>query len=453
MANSLSSDDSSSSDIEISCGNLQSLTADLSIDDFNDEDLSEITEEKTLRHSFVNGRYKKHKVKMSPSQISEHMKKISPDMIQLDLSGESPIDNSGVVLENGRKSQISPPRPQTLNLFSESTTYGSSNARNGIRSNCQNGRVVQSTSQDSLHSRVPSKTREDSKNEANHEENNKKEKSKNEKQDKNRSDQFLTRSASEWSIDDPESVEYCYLNGEIKKQTHVAAFKFVPRHSDELNLEIYDPIHVEVQADDLWYEGLNMRTGERGAFPCYYAQSIVSYLDELTVCEDEVWERFFLYFIGSVEVPCHKGNDVLCQAMYKVAEARRETLHSSPPAYVCLMVGTRGVKMIDQSDLKYYKSNRTTNANRHRLFSSSCKVKQQTHFFQLKNVSFCGHHPRNQKYFGCITRHPTEYRFACHTFVSEHSTRPIIDHFGKTFSQYFQDYMEFVQPSDDIYLE
>lgn len=32
-----------------------------------------------------------------------------------------------------------------------------------------------------------------------------------------------------------------------------------------------DPLLVEVQAEDYWYEGYNMRTGARGIFPAYYA--------------------------------------------------------------------------------------------------------------------------------------------------------------------------------------
>lgn len=32
-----------------------------------------------------------------------------------------------------------------------------------------------------------------------------------------------------------------------------------------------DPLLVEVQAEDFWYEGYNMRTGARGVFPAYYA--------------------------------------------------------------------------------------------------------------------------------------------------------------------------------------
>ena len=32
-----------------------------------------------------------------------------------------------------------------------------------------------------------------------------------------------------------------------------------------------DPLLVEVQSEDFWYEGYNMRTGARGIFPAYYA--------------------------------------------------------------------------------------------------------------------------------------------------------------------------------------
>lgn len=107
------------------------------------------------------------------------------------------------------------------------------------------------------------------------------------------------------AIEDPQSVEFCYLDGEMKKQTHIATFKFVPRHTDEMFLDvwwysilirvtlgllyhrdiiwqIYDPIHIETQYDDLWFEGLNMRTGEKGIFPSYYAQSMPNYLEEYT---------------------------------------------------------------------------------------------------------------------------------------------------------------------------
>lgn len=47
--------------------------------------------------------------------------------------------------------------------------------------------------------------------------------------------------------------------------------RFVPRHEDELELEVDDPLLVELQAEDYWYEAYNMRTGARGIFPAYYA--------------------------------------------------------------------------------------------------------------------------------------------------------------------------------------
>lgn len=51
--------------------------------------------------------------------------------------------------------------------------------------------------------------------------------------------------------------------------------RFVPRHADELALETDDPMLVEMQAEDFWCEGYNMRTGARGIFPAYYALEVV----------------------------------------------------------------------------------------------------------------------------------------------------------------------------------
>ena len=36
-----------------------------------------------------------------------------------------------------------------------------------------------------------------------------------------------------------------------------------------------DPILVELEEDDYWYRGYNMRTGERGIFPAFYAHEVI----------------------------------------------------------------------------------------------------------------------------------------------------------------------------------
>lgn len=55
----------------------------------------------------------------------------------------------------------------------------------------------------------------------------------------------------------------------------------MPRHPGELELEAEDPLYVEVQAEDYWYEAYNMRTGERGIFPAYYAVQVTKEPDHL----------------------------------------------------------------------------------------------------------------------------------------------------------------------------
>jgi hypothetical protein len=46
---------------------------------------------------------------------------------------------------------------------------------------------------------------------------------------------------------------------ELLEATHRGLHKFVPRHHDEIEVEIGDPIYVQKEADDLWCEGIAPR--------------------------------------------------------------------------------------------------------------------------------------------------------------------------------------------------
>ncbi|XP_037993782.1 C-Jun-amino-terminal kinase-interacting protein 1 isoform X2 [Motacilla alba alba] len=231
----------------------------------------------------------------------------------------------------------------------------------------------------------------------------------------------------------------CMINGEEQEQTHRAVFRFVPRHADELELEVDDPLLVEVQAEDYWYEAYNMRTGDRGIFPAYYAIEVTKEPDHVTaLAKSSDWvDQFRVKFLGSVQVPYHKGNDVLCAAMQKIATTRRLTVHFNPPSSCVLEISVRGVKIAVKAD----------DSKEH------SKVNKCSHFFQLKNISFCGYHPKNNKYFGFITKHPADHRFACHVFVSEESTKPLAESVGRAFQQFYKEYVEYTCPTEDIYLE
>lgn len=58
---------------------------------------------------------------------------------------------------------------------------------------------------------------------------------------------------------------------EMLEATHRGLHKFIPRHADEIEIEIGDPVYVQTEADDLWCEGVNLRTGRQGVFPSAYA--------------------------------------------------------------------------------------------------------------------------------------------------------------------------------------
>ncbi|GAB1599493.1 C-Jun-amino-terminal kinase-interacting protein 2-like [Argonauta hians] len=213
--------------------------------------------------------------------------------------------------------------------------------------------------------------------------------------------------------------------------THRGMHRFIPRHGDEIDIEIGDPIHVKVEDDDLWCQGVNLRTGKKGIFPSMYATDL-HFLEE---DDDDSCKKFQVKFLGSLEVSCHKGTEVLVQAINKVALTRRKTLSSTPPPNCCLEISDYGIRMIDKS-----KSVHESDAN----FSN---------FFALKNISYCGYHPRNENYFAFITKHPREYRFACHVFLGDHSTRSISEAVGLAFKRFSREYMAFTHPTEDIYIE
>ncbi|XP_035251359.1 C-Jun-amino-terminal kinase-interacting protein 1-like [Anguilla anguilla] len=228
----------------------------------------------------------------------------------------------------------------------------------------------------------------------------------------------------------------CVINGEEVEQSHRAVFRFVPRHADELALETDDPLLVEAQAEDFWCEGYNMRTGGHGVFPAYYALEVVKEPDLFKEKSTKWVEKFRVKFLGSVQVPYHKGNDVLCAAMQKIATNRRMTVQFNPPASCILEISIKGVKIAVQDE-----------------YSSFDRGNKCSHFFQLKNISFCGYHPKNNKYFGFITKHPADQRFACHVFVAEDSTKPLAESVGRAFKLFYKEFVDYTCPTEDIYLE
>ncbi|XP_061577998.1 C-Jun-amino-terminal kinase-interacting protein 2 isoform X2 [Cololabis saira] len=232
----------------------------------------------------------------------------------------------------------------------------------------------------------------------------------------------------------------CTINGEERDQTHRAVYRFIPRHADELELDVDDPLYVEEEEDDYWYRGYNMRTGERGIFPAFYAHEVIGQSKELlSLKRNPAWiETFTVQFLGSVEVPYHQGNGILCAAMQKIAISRKRTVHVRPPSLCELEISLQGIKLIMSLEDEY---------------GTLDEYDRCSHFFQMKNISFCGCHPRNNCYFGFITKHPMLNRFACHVFVSQESMRPVAECVGRAFQEYYQEHLEYACPTEDIYLE
>ncbi|XP_063920630.1 JNK-interacting protein 1 [Zophobas morio] len=221
-----------------------------------------------------------------------------------------------------------------------------------------------------------------------------------------------------------------YNDVEVLEATHRGLHKFVPRHDDEIDVEIGDPIYVQKEADDLWCEGVNLRTGRMGIFPSAYAVDC-DYTDWDSSCEHGRRERYLLGYLGSVETLAHKGTSVVCQAVRRVIGSSGNDPESQP----CILeVSDQGLRMVDR---------------RKRNQNEPCI----DYFYSLKNVSFCAFHPRDHRYLGFITKHPTLQRFACHVFRGTDSTRPVAEAVGRAFQRFYQKFIETAYPVEDIYIE
>ncbi|KFB43801.1 AGAP006021-PA-like protein [Anopheles sinensis] len=218
---------------------------------------------------------------------------------------------------------------------------------------------------------------------------------------------------------------------EMLEATHRALHKFIPRHHDEIEVEIGDPIYVQKEAEDLWCEGVNLRTGRQGIFPSAYAVDL-DYNDFDPTSIEMKRERYLLGYLGSVETMAHKGTGVVCQAVRKIVGNGSE----SPKAQPCILeISDQGLRMVDRS--------------RNKKSKGPCI----DYFYSLKNVSFCAFHPRDHRYIGFITKHPTVQRFACHVFQGTESTRPVAEAVGRAFQRFYQKFIETAYPIEDIYID
>ncbi|CDW56652.1 jnk interacting protein (jip) [Trichuris trichiura] len=282
--------------------------------------------------------------------------------------------------------------------------------------------------------------------------------------------------------------------------SHRAIHRFSPRHYDEIALEVGDPIFVQYEAEDNWCRGVNLRTCQVGIFPSVHifevdlddellsASSLGIFLQfhpldgtaanrnalysplhcfiQVLIALHEcllhfllafkkcfltlrihggtfanlclnVSERatFFLTYLGSVEVAHHKGNEVVVQAINKTLQIYQNREESIVPHAVLLDISYKGIHMIDKSARNWFRCARFD------------------YFYSLQNISFCGAHPKQLRYFGFITKHPLLPVFACHTFMSKASTQPVVEAIGRAFQRSYNEYMAFSHPTEDIYLE
>lgn len=227
-----------------------------------------------------------------------------------------------------------------------------------------------------------------------------------------------------------QSVSPANITGK-RKATHRGLHKFTPRHPDEIDIDIGDPVYVQHEADDCWCEGVNLRTKCRGIFPSAYVVD-VEYADFDAEDKQAKKERYLLDYLGSIETSVHKGEHVLCAAVKRIRQ-----ISSVPHPQPCFL---------EISDLGLHV---TDKCKRDQVNRMPC----HDYFFALKNVTFCAFHPSEYQYLGFITKHPYEERFACHVFQGSGSTRHVAEAIGRAFQRFCQKFIELAYPVHEFYME
>jgi len=245
--------------------------------------------------------------------------------------------------------------------------------------------------------------------------------------------------------EDSSGVSSCCTAPDSLAPTHRVQSTFIPRHDDEILLEVGDAVHLERQCEDHWCYGTNLRTGQHGIFPIAHVCEI-DFVEEICagalgsnipsrVPEKTESDTFYLTMLASIEVAHHKGNDVLVQSINKVCQMYQNKEEIIVPQTVLMEVSFRGIHIIDKRRKDFFK----------------CPAFD--FFYSLQNISFCGAHPKQLRYFGFITKHPLLPRFACHVFLSNESTQPIVESIGRAFKRSYDEYMAFAHQTVDEYLE
>lgn len=134
--------------------------------------------------------------------------------------------------------------------------------------------------------------------------------------------------------------------------THRGLHKFTGRHSDEIDIDIGDPVYVQQEADDCWCDGINLRTQRRGIFPSAYVVDVDYDFDPDGRRVNK--ERYVLDFLGSVETLVNKGEQVLCSAVDRM----RKTPIALPQSCI-LEISDQGLHVMDkckQNDVRWSSS-------------------------------------------------------------------------------------------------
>ena len=127
--------------------------------------------------------------------------------------------------------------------------------------------------------------------------------------------------------------------------THRGLHKFTARHTDEIDIDIGDPVYVHHEAEDSWCEGVNLRTHRKGIFPSAYVVDVDYDFDADGSRVNK--ERYVLDYLCSVETHLHKGEEVLSSAVQKLRQIPSEKRQH--PQSCIIEISDQGIHVMDKS--------------------------------------------------------------------------------------------------------
>jgi len=133
-----------------------------------------------------------------------------------------------------------------------------------------------------------------------------------------RTDRASFKELSAWGVFRPLAVDAAIVNGKILMPSHVGSFRLASRTKEQLSVDISEPLYIDANTVDIrddWVKATSLQTGKSGLIPSLYATPI-----------DSPPVSFSVYYVGTTSVRHHRGGSILWPGVQQVLQQRRRPI-------------------------------------------------------------------------------------------------------------------------------